>query len=192
MVPSAYQAFFGASVAASSTLVGLLFVSVSVAPERVFGSQGEAVRQARALSAFTALANVFFISFLALIPGVALGDVVVGIAILATLQTLSLLRLARHWRMEAALLRSLFLFVGSTAIYVGEIALGISLANHLTTGALTGLLEVLLGAYAISLGRAWELLGAPRTGILTQILERIERAPRSSDAHPKGPESSTR
>lgn len=58
MVPAEFRDFLVASTQASAALIGLLFVSVSIAPERVFGSKAEALGQARALSAFTSLANV--------------------------------------------------------------------------------------------------------------------------------------
>lgn len=185
MVPAGFQTFLVASVAASSALIGLLFVSVSVAPERVFGPQSEAVRQARAVSAFTALANIFFLSLTSLIPGVNVGLVATITGLVAGLQTLSLLRLLSVWRSEGALLRSLLLFAGSAAIYAGEIVLGIQLwIKPSATAALTGLFEVILGAYAIGLGRAWELLGAPRMSVVTAIADRIESL-RSRQA--KGP-----
>jgi len=63
-----------------------LFVAVSIAPERVFGTEAEAVRQAQALSAFTALANVFFISMASLVPTIQIGIVVVIAAIPSTLR----------------------------------------------------------------------------------------------------------
>ncbi|HEV2139976.1 MAG TPA: hypothetical protein VGT01_02195, partial [Candidatus Dormibacteraeota bacterium] len=91
MVTAEYQPFFTASVAASAALIGLLFVSVSIAPERVFGEQSDVVRQARALSAFTALVNIFFISMTSLIPSVQLGIVVTVVAAVSLLQTLALL-----------------------------------------------------------------------------------------------------
>jgi hypothetical protein len=175
MVPAEFQPFFTGSVAASSALIGLLFVSVSIAPEKVFGPQSEAVRQARAVSAFTALANVFFLSMTSLIPQVNVGLVATLAGGVAVLQTVFLLSMLRHWVTEGALLRSLFLFLGSAAIYVGEISVGVDLWTHPAgTGALTGLTELILGAYAIGLGRAWELLGAPRIGVLTRILGRID------------------
>jgi hypothetical protein len=183
MVPAEFQTFLVASVAASSALIGLLFVSVSVAPERVFGPQSEAVRQARAVSAFTALANIFFLSLTSLIPGVNAGLVAMITGLVSTLQTLALLRLIGEWRVEGALLRSLILFLGSAAIYGGEIYLGLLLwVKPSATGALAGLFEVVLGAYAIGLGRAWELLGAPRSGFITGAIEsiagRLERRPK--------------
>jgi hypothetical protein len=177
MVPAEFQPFFTASTAASAALIGLLFVSVSIAPERVFGTKAESVRQAQALSAFTALANVFFISFGALIPGAPTGLIVTIVSIPAVLQTLGLLLLLRQWRAEGALRRGLFLFLASAAVYGYELAIGIQLwISPNNTGALTGLLDLLLGGYAIGLGRAWELLGAPRTGFLGELWAFIRAA----------------
>src|SRR5256886_6406189 len=109
MTPAAYQPFFTASVAASAALTGLLFVSVSIAPERVFGKEAESGRQAQALSAFTALANVFFISFGGLMPDVPLGVIVTIVAIPAVLQNLALLGLVTHWRGGTAAFPCFFL-----------------------------------------------------------------------------------
>jgi hypothetical protein len=189
MVPAEFQPFFTASTAASAALIGLLFVSVSVAPEKVFGGQAEAVRQARALSAFASLANIFFISFACLIPHVTAGPVISGIGLVGALQTLGLLTLLPDWRAEGALVRSSILFLGSAAIYGGEIALGIQLwMKPSEVGALTGVLELILGAYAIGLGRAWELLGAPRTGLVSRLLARLDR-PRGRKPQAPSPRS---
>lgn len=175
MVPPDFQTFLVASVAASSALIGLLFVSVSIAPERVFGPQSEAVRQARAVSAFSALANIFFLSLTSLVPGINAGLVAMITGFVSMLQTLALLRLFNEWRAEGALVRSLILFLGSAAIYGGELVLGVDLwVKPSATGALTGLFEVILGAYAIGLGRAWELLGAPRSGFLVALIESVD------------------
>lgn len=170
MVTAEFQPFFGASVAASAALIGLLFVSVSVAPERVFGLQSDAVRQAQALSAFSALANIFFISLMSLVPGVLFGLVVTIVSIPAILQTLALLGLARQWHAAGIVARGIFLFLVSAAIYRYELALGIQMWRDPTSkGALVNLLFILMGAYAVGLGRAWELLGAPRGGVLSYV-----------------------
>lgn len=185
MIPAAYQNFVIASTQASAALIGLLFVAITLAPERVFGEQAEAARQARALSAFTALANIFFISFLMLIPDIRVGLVVTAVAGVSTLQTLGLLFLLGHWRSQGVLWRSVFLFLGSLAIYGGEISVGVQLWNRpADPGSLTGILELLLGAYAIGLGRAWELLGAPRMGFVSRLMERLDRAPKPPPGKP--------
>ena len=77
VIPAPYANFLVASAQASAALIGLLFVSASIAPERVFGLQAEAGRLATALSSFTALANVFSISFSSLIPNQPIGAAVV-------------------------------------------------------------------------------------------------------------------
>ncbi|TMF37881.1 MAG: hypothetical protein E6I30_03370 [Chloroflexi bacterium] len=71
MVPAEFESFFVTSATVSSALIGLLFVSISINPQRIFGPNAESARQAQALSAFSALANIFFISLAALIPGIA-------------------------------------------------------------------------------------------------------------------------
>jgi ribose/xylose/arabinose/galactoside ABC-type transport system permease subunit len=183
MVTPDFQPFFLASVGASAALIGLLFVSVSIAPERVFGQQSDAVRQAQALSAFSALANVFFNSLMSLIPGVLYGLVVTVVAIPAILQTLALLGLARQWYRSGILARGVFLFLASATIYGYELALGIELwRNPTSKGLLISLVFVLIGAYALGLGRAWELLGAPRSGFLAYfwaLFGTLRRRPKS-------------
>jgi hypothetical protein len=184
MVTPEFQPFFLASVGASSALIGLLFVSVSIAPERVFGEQSDPVRRAQALSAFTALTNVFFISLMSLIPAVTFGLVVAIVSVPAMLQTLALLGLARHWHATGIIVRGVFLFLASAAIYGYEFVLGLEVWRNPTgKAALINILLVLLGAYAVGLGRAWELLGAPRTGIISGAVEslvgRLERRPPS-------------
>lgn len=187
VVTPEFQTFFLASVGASAALIGLLFVSVSIAPERVFGEQAEPVRRAQALSAFTALTNVFFISLISLVPAVVFGVVVVIISIPAIVQTLALLGLTRRWHLTGIIARGIFLFLASAAVYGYELVLGIQIWRDPTSkDALVNVLLVLMGAYAIGLGRAWELLGAPRSGLLSWALEsfaaRLDRGPRSPGA----------
>ena len=176
MVTSEYLPFFNASVAASAALIGLLFVSVSVAPERIFGQEADPRRQAQAISAFSALANVFFISMSSLIPGVLIGVVVTAVAGASTLQLLGLIVMVRNYRADLInTIRGGILFLVSAIVYGTEIYLGLLLWTRPSTGALVGLLELLLGAYAIGLGRAWQLLGAPRFGLVTFLLDFLER-----------------
>lgn len=177
-MPPDYSNFLVASTQASAALIGLLFVSVSIAPERVFGAQAEARRQGLAVSAFVALANVFFISFSGLIPNLYFGALVIIAGALSASQLLALLVLWHDWRRERILIRSLSLFALSAGIYGYEIAMGVRLLSHTAdTGALTTLFGLLLGAYAIGLSRAWELLGAPhgRSRAVANLLGAIRR-----------------
>jgi hypothetical protein len=186
VVPIDFQPFFSASVAASAALIGLLFVSVSIAPQRVFGTEAEPVRQAQALSAFSALANVFFISMASLIPSVIIGLVVMIIAIPASVQTLALLLLLPKWRVARITGRGLLLFGASAVIYGYEFAIGLQLwRDPADKGALVNLVFLILGAYAIGLGRAWELLGAPRSGFFSYVWALLRALPPKPDEKPK-------
>jgi hypothetical protein len=177
MVPADLQPFLAASVAASSALIGLLFVSVSIAPERTFGAESDPRKQAQAVSAFSALANVFFISMSSLIPGIGLGVVVTIVGTVSSLQLVGLLVRVRSLRADPiTAIRGLILFAVSGFVYGTEIYLGIVLWNHPASNpAQIGLLEVMLGAYGIGLGRAWQLLGAPRLGFVSYLLDFLER-----------------
>lgn len=186
VVTAEFQTFFLASVGASAALIGLLFVSVSVAPERVFGGESDVARQAQALSAFSALSNIFFISLMSLIPEVVFGLVVWIVSIPALVQTLALLRHARRWREERIVVRGLVLFLFSAALYGYEFALGIQLwRNPADKGLLIALTFVLIGAYAVGLGRAWELLGAARTGFIAGAWDLLSSARREPPASPR-------
>jgi hypothetical protein len=185
VIPAAYSTFMVASTQASAALIGLLFVSVSIAPERVFGGRAEAGRQVLAVSAFTALANVFFVSFSSLIPHLSFGVFVVVAGTIAALQTLYLLALLPSWRRERTLIRGLSLFTVSAVVYGYEIAIGVQLIfTPAGEALLTALLQLLVGGYAIGLARAWELLGAPPgrgpVSRLVQLLERLVGQPGGS------------
>ena len=90
MVPSSYVSFFAGSAQAAAALVGLLFVAVSIAPERIITREAPPERQVVAESAFTALVNAFFISMGGLVPAVRLGGVVTGMSIASLLGTAAL------------------------------------------------------------------------------------------------------
>src|SRR5437763_13956963 len=127
-MPAEFQPFFIASVAASSALIGLLFVSVSIAPERIFGEGAEPRKQALAVSAFSALANVFFISMASLIPGVPLGLVVTILAAASSAQLLGLLVRAPVWRGHGvAIFSGALLILQRALVYGNELYLGIVL-----------------------------------------------------------------
>ena len=163
MVPPEYDNFLIASTGASAALLGLLFVSVSIAPERVFGETAKAGHRALALSSFTALANAFFISLSGLIPNVPFGLFVIIVGAIAFSQSLSLLPTAREWKAEGRLLRGIILFTAGIAVYGSEVFLGIDLYGRKPDPALISvLLQILLAVFAMGLARAWELLGAPR------------------------------
>src|ERR1035437_953399 len=67
-VPS-YTSFFAGSAGVSGALVGLLFVALSVSPERLKEPRESTEHQAIAATTFTALVDALFLSMAGLLPG---------------------------------------------------------------------------------------------------------------------------
>jgi len=169
MVTPGLISFFTASVGAGAALIGLIFVAVSIAPERTVMSGAPMERQAVASSAFSALINAFFISLFALIPGESLGWVTVVMGSLGLWTTFflgwNLLKHPPGWR---SAIRRFTLILASIAIYGYELYVAVILitappADHDAISYATFTLATLVGvAYGLGLVRAWELLGARR------------------------------
>ncbi len=167
MVPTSFLGFFAASAGASAALIGLLFVAISISPERIIAQSASPERRVVAVSVFASLLNGFFISLAALIPDTNLAWVVI---ILAPLSAYSALRLTvglfqRSWRQhEHVTLRTtvsrLFLALATLGIYTCEIVWAIATFTGAFTGsgAFTFIAYLLIGVYTSGLTRAWGLV----------------------------------
>ncbi len=176
MVPSEFTNFFLGGVGASATLIGLLFIAVSIEPGRVFGVEASSERQAVAAGAFTALANVFFVSLGALIPGSNLGGFVLVLATVALLNTLSvgvgMSRQLRRRQIEGRrAANAVVVVLVGFVIYGFEWWYGLSLWQaQYEAYYVRALTYLLVGIFAVGLARAWELLGARRQGLLAWLI----------------------
>ena len=164
MVSPGLVSFFTASVGAGAALIGLIFVAVSIAPERTVMTGAPLERQAVAASAFSAFINAFFISLFALIPGESLGWVTVTMSLLGLWTTAymgwSLLKHPAEWR---STIRRFFLILISMTVYGFELYTAVRLINAPADPYATFTLATLVGvAYGLGLTRAWQLLGARR------------------------------
>lgn len=195
MVPIAFLGFFAASAGASAALIGLLFVAISISPDRIITQQATPERRAAAVNIFAALLNGFFISLAALIPQTNLAYVVI---ILAPLSAFSALRLIvglfqRSWQTHERVspqvtARRLLLALASFAIYACEIwwAIGIF------TGAFAGIsgyifiAYLLIGVYTSGLTRAWGLIVERESGFIPWLesLGKGERATHAAGVQP--------
>jgi len=166
MVPEAFNNFFLASAGIGATLVGLIFVAVSIVPEHNVQANAPIERQAMAASSFTALLNAFFISFGALIPGF-IGPLTLVMSTLglinSSLLAWNLLKERERWQ---NVVRRVFLILVSIIIYGYEFYFAILIIlEPNSVGNIYSLAGLLLGVYGIGLTRAWQLLGARRFGL---------------------------
>jgi len=170
MVPPALSNYFLATAGAGATLIGLLFVAVSIAPEQIATRRAPLERQAVAASTFTALVNAFFVSLGALLPG-SLGWMALLLSALGLLNSLALGgHLLRHPKSWQNFLRTVFLNLTSLAIYADEFYYALRLTtSHSAVGSAYTRAELLLAVYGVGLIRAWELLGVNRFGLLSWL-----------------------
>lgn len=173
--------FFTASVGAGAALIGLIFVAVSIAPERTVMAGAPLERQAVAASAFTALLNAFFISLFALIPGESLGWVTITMSLLGLWTTLylgwSLMKHPAGWR---SAIRRLALILIAITVYGFELYVAVILVHAPSDPYANFTLATLVGvAYGLGLTRAWQLLGARRFSLANWLspLQDIDAQP---------------
>ncbi|HEX9036974.1 MAG TPA: hypothetical protein VF808_08290 [Ktedonobacterales bacterium] len=177
MVPSSYIAFFSVSAGAAATLIGLLFVAVSVAPERTVGKRASSSRRSVAESAFTALLNPFLISLIALIPvaPLSIGTLAItGATLLNAVRSLALMII--RWRREPparALERArlLLLPVSMLVIYGLEFWWAASVYHEAAPSQdeMSRLASILITLEGLAIVRCWELLGAQRNSLFSLI-----------------------
>ncbi len=154
MVPQDLIGYFTTSAAVAGSLVGLLFVSITLRYESILGSSADFRSRLSAGAAFTGLVNALTISLWALIPGTSLGYVAVISGVVSLARTLG--RHAHELRLGHSLMLSFGLSAG---VYLVQIVDGAYLiAQPRSSGLVDTLAYTLFGSFASALGRAWQLL----------------------------------
>jgi hypothetical protein len=175
MVPSTFANFFLAGTGAGAALIGLLFVAISIRPERLAHTEAHPLVRTTTTGAFTALVNGFFISFTALLPGTNIGaaTLVLGASgvINAVFTGSALLRrLPRHRTPPATglwlqLARGLLLVAISLLIYGMELYYAVqALRSPTDVDPVTAISILVTAVFGLGLVWAWELLGERRVG----------------------------
>jgi hypothetical protein len=153
----------------AATLIGLLFVAVTVAKRRTNGS--EEIGDFRAAASLFAFTNALVVSLYGLVPGNNAGYPslimgVLGILFIGAGVRTTLAQPVQRQRRS----HQLPLILGLTAVFVFQIIYGVGLLhNPKASGDLAIIGDVLIASLLIGIGRAWELVGSWDTGIISSI-----------------------
>jgi hypothetical protein len=171
MVPEDIRDFFAASAGVAGALIGLLFVAISVAVDRLKREEGAQVHRIRAVAALTAFTNAIAVSLFALIPGEKIGITSVVVAATGLLfVAASLSSLARLHQLRWAGVRDALFLLGLIVVFVLQFVEGLGvIANPANSGDVNTIAILVVCCFLIGIARAWELIGGPSIGIAHEV-----------------------
>jgi hypothetical protein len=182
MVPESYHEFFLASAGAAAALIGLLFVAISVAPERISGPKASLVEQTRASSALTCFLIPLAVSLVALLPDSRLAIVAIVLAAAGLVFVAATIR--RYFsvpRAQRESIRGLVGLVGFTVVLGVILGFGILAAvEPSSTAPASAISGATIASILLGVERAWSLIGGRSTNRTTSLadLVRGERGPK--------------
>jgi hypothetical protein len=180
VVPLSYHDFFAGCATVSGALIGLLFVAISVSPEKLAGDTASADHQVKAGAAFSALINTLVIALIALLPGTRLGPASVALAAAGLASTTGLIILL--WREHKERIRpgQVVLLVGLIVLYGLQLANGLSLngSSPREVNAVDNQAVLAIVFFLFAIARAWQLVGARDTSLLSTVADLAQRQAR--------------
>jgi hypothetical protein len=160
--------FFAASASVAGALIGLLFVAISVAPERVLGPDASEVHGVRAAATLTAFTNALTVSLFGLIPSYSVGGAataVAGVGLLFIVR--ALVGVAPGWRASRVRLRDFTFLLGLIVVFIIQLIAAIELdRNRADAGSLHTICILVVVCFLLGIERAWELVGGPKFNLL--------------------------
>jgi len=169
------QGFFQAAAGVAGTLIGLVFVALSVSRERLAEDEETQVHRVRGAAAFIAFLNALIVSLTALVSGAeegwwALSVAAVGFVFVLASGLALVLDRGVHWR---DLPHLVFLLV-LAAVFVVQFVAGLRLA---TEGggdtAQTTFAVLVMVSFIVGISRAWELVGGPSVSPYRHVVEML-------------------
>jgi hypothetical protein len=177
VVPENIHEFFVASGGAAGALIGLLFVVLSVASERLARADtGAQLHRIRASAALTAFTNALTVSLFALIPGHKIGLTAVAVGavglVFVAASLISLIRLRQlqfrpeQWRS----VRDPLFLLGLAVVLAVQLIEGVNVIEHPGNfSAVQTIASMVIVCFLIGIARSWELIGGPSIGITNEV-----------------------
>ena len=185
MTPASTHDFFVASASVAGALIGLLFVAISVAPERVLGPDASEAHGVRAAAALTAFTNALAVSLFGLIPGLNLGGTATAVSIVGLLFIAgALTSVLPAWRAKRLALNDVSYLVGLLAVFVIQLLAGLGLDRRAgDVSDVRTICVLVIVCFLVGIARAWELVGGPSVNLSHQLLSRLygKREPPSDE-----------
>jgi uncharacterized membrane protein YecN with MAPEG domain len=173
MVPADIHDFFLASAGVAGALIGLLFVAISVAGERLAHAEGSGqFHRIRALAALTSFVNALSVSLFALLPGEKIGVTSLIVAFIGLMfVTASLLSLIRLHQVRWATVRDGFFLAGLAVTFIYQFIAGLSVAYQPgDSGSVDTIAILVIVSFILGIDRSWELIGGPSIGIRSEVV----------------------
>jgi hypothetical protein len=175
---TSYADFFTAAASVAGALTGLLFVALSLTPERLRRSSGYVEHQAIAGTAFTALIDALFLALAGLMPDGGTQTTLLVLGLFGLSSSLGLIwRLWRSRKSEKLSKRWPVLQGIIVTIYTVQCVLSFT-TNNSSSDKVSSILIIIM--FATGIARSWELLGLSGGGLLDLLVHHLDPPPPES------------
>jgi len=184
VAPDSFHDFFVASAGVAGALIGLLFVAISVAPERLLSADAEQAHRIRASAALISFTNALAVALFALVPEIDVGWTAAIVSVIGLLFVGgSLLSIYRVRATEPTAFRDTSFLIGLTIVFAIQFAEGARLIGdhgH-NDDAVGGIAVLVIVCFLIGISRSWELIGGPQIGLGSELRRTIRERDRDED-----------